>query len=49
LALLDIAPKPALAQMNREDAAQSWHWWFHRQRDLPELLIGADIPAYLNY
>ncbi|HEY3649749.1 MAG TPA: alpha/beta fold hydrolase, partial [Streptosporangiaceae bacterium] len=25
LALLDIAPKPALAQMNREDAAQSWH------------------------
>jgi haloacetate dehalogenase len=50
LTLLDI--KPTLHAFRRgtaETAAGHWHWLFHQRADLPELLVGSDIEAYLRY
>lgn len=30
-------------------ARDTWHWTFHLQPDLPELLAGANVRAYLDY
>jgi haloacetate dehalogenase len=50
LTLLDI--KPTLHAFRRgtaETAAGHWHWLFHQRADLPELLVGSNIEAYLRY
>jgi haloacetate dehalogenase len=50
LAVLDIVP--TLAAFTRGDvntARGYWHWLFHLQPDLPELLVGPQIDAYLRY
>jgi haloacetate dehalogenase len=50
VALLDIIPTRAL--FRRLDASLArgfWHWLFHLQPDLPELLVGPQVEAYLRY
>lgn len=50
LAVLDIIPTRAMWQrMNAEVGRGYWHWLFHLQPDLPELLVGQNIAAYLGY
>ncbi|MCX4098255.1 alpha/beta fold hydrolase [Nocardia sp. alder85J] len=50
LAVLDIAPTRAVWQrMDTLVARGYWHWLFHLQPDLPELLAGKDIAAYLGF
>jgi haloacetate dehalogenase len=50
LAVLDIVPTHALWQRwDTRLAASYWHWMFHLQPDLPELLAGKDIAGYLRY
>lgn len=50
LAVLDIAPTRAMWQRMDVDVAKAyWHWLFHLQPDLPELLAGQNIAAYLRY
>jgi haloacetate dehalogenase len=50
LAVLDIAPTRAMWQRLDTGVAQAyWHWLFHLQPDLPELLAGQNIAAYLGY
>ncbi len=50
LAVLDIVP--TLAMFTRGDVRTArgyWHWLFHLQPDLPELLVGPAIDSYLRY
>ncbi|RZQ64345.1 alpha/beta fold hydrolase [Amycolatopsis suaedae] len=50
LAVLDIIPTREM--WRRLDAGIGrgyWHWLFHLQPDLPELLAGKDVGAYLGY
>lgn len=50
LAVLDIMPTRAM--IHGLDASRTnsfWHWFFHAQPDLPELLVGPQIRAYLTY
>jgi pimeloyl-ACP methyl ester carboxylesterase len=50
LAVLDIAPTRAMWQRLDAGVAKAyWHWLFHLQPDLPELLAGQNIAAYLGY
>ena len=50
LVVMDIIPTHAMWQrMDVELARRYWHWLFHLQPDLPELLVGADPAAYLGY
>jgi pimeloyl-ACP methyl ester carboxylesterase len=50
LAVLDIAPTRAMWQRLDAGIAKGyWHWLFHLQPDLPELLAGQNIAAYLGY
>ncbi|ADJ42228.1 alpha/beta hydrolase [Amycolatopsis mediterranei S699] len=49
LAVLDIVPTRAMWQRLDVIAKPSWHWLFHLQPDLPELLAGQNIAAYLGY
>jgi haloacetate dehalogenase len=50
LAVLDIAPTRAMWQRLDTGIAKAyWHWLFHLQPDLPELLAGQNIAAYLGY
>ncbi|MEW2508071.1 alpha/beta hydrolase [Amycolatopsis sp. NPDC047767] len=50
LAVLDIAPTREMwRRMDTKLARSYWHWFFHLQPDLPELLVGQNIPAYLGY
>ncbi|MEU4674396.1 alpha/beta hydrolase [Amycolatopsis sp. NPDC023774] len=50
LAVLDIAPTREMWQRLDSDVAKGyWHWLFHLQPDLPELLAGSNIAAYLGY
>jgi haloacetate dehalogenase len=50
LAVLDIVPTREMwRRMNAETARGYWHWLFHLQPDLPELLAGQNIAAYLGY
>lgn len=50
LAVLDIAPTRAMWQrMDTEVGKAYWHWLFHLQPDLPELLVGNNIAGYLGY
>lgn len=50
LAVLDVVPTREM--FTRPDAAVArgyWHWLFHLQPDLPELLVGGNIEAYLRW
>lgn len=50
LAVLDIAPTRAMWQRLDAGVAKAyWHWLFHLQPDLPELLAGQNIAGYLGY
>ena len=50
LAVLDIIPTRAMFRGVNELIAQGyWHWFFHLQPDLPELLVGDRVELYLRY
>lgn len=50
LTLLDIAPTLHMFRSGTMDLAQGyWHWLFHMKDDLPELLVGPQIEAYLRF
>jgi pimeloyl-ACP methyl ester carboxylesterase len=50
LAVLDILPtREVWRRWNLDIARRYWHWTFHLQPDLPELLAGADVAGYLGY
>ena len=48
--MLDIIPTRAMWQrLDLMLARGFWHWLFHLQPDLPELLVGPQIETYLRY
>lgn len=50
LAVLDIVPTLAVFnQVSPANARSYWHWMFHLQPDLPELLVGSQIEVYLRW
>ena len=50
LVMLDIIPTRAMWQrLDLMLARGFWHWLFHLQPDLPELLVGQRIETYLRY
>ncbi|WP_179956812.1 alpha/beta fold hydrolase [Amycolatopsis anabasis] len=50
LAVLDIIPTREMwRRMDSEVGRGYWHWLFHLQPDLPELLAGRNIAGYLGY
>ena len=49
LAMLDLVPtREAMRTLDFNDAKRYWHWFFHLVPDVPEVLIGANIEAYIN-
>ena len=50
LAVLDIVPtREVFARADATVASGYWHGLVHRQPDLPELLVGPNIEAYLRW
>jgi haloacetate dehalogenase len=50
LVLLDIVPTlEVLRRMDVTLANGYWHWFFHFQPELPELLVGDKVSAYLEW
>jgi haloacetate dehalogenase len=50
LVLLDIIPTRAVwARLDDTLARGFWHWLFHLQPDLPELLVADRVETYLRY
>jgi haloacetate dehalogenase len=50
LAFLDIIPTREMFRMTDATTARGyWHWFFHLQPDLPELLVGQNVGTYLRY
>ncbi|TXN28365.1 alpha/beta fold hydrolase [Lacisediminihabitans profunda] len=50
LALLDILPtREVMAAVDVDSATRMWHWFFHRQPDLPEILLAGNTEPYLRY
>ena len=50
LAVLDVVPtREMFARADATVARGYWHWLFHLQPDLPELLVGPNIEAYLRW
>lgn len=50
LVILDVAPTLETFRHGTPETARGyWHWLFHLQPDLPELLIGANLEAYLRF
>ena len=50
LVVMDIIPtREVWRRMDVELARRYWHWLFHLQPDLPELLAGRDPGAYLGW
>ncbi|WP_225731152.1 MULTISPECIES: alpha/beta fold hydrolase [unclassified Nocardia] len=50
LAVLDVIPtREVWRLMNADIARRYFHWLFHLQPDLPELLVGQNISGYLRY
>ncbi|WP_232021379.1 MULTISPECIES: alpha/beta fold hydrolase [Pseudonocardia] len=50
LALLDIVPtRTVMNTFDRSSAAAMWHWFFHLQPDLPELLLAGNAEPYLRH
>jgi pimeloyl-ACP methyl ester carboxylesterase len=49
LALLDILPMRNIARtFDLNDAKNLWHWLFHLQPDLPEILLAGQVEQYLH-
>ncbi|MEV0403829.1 alpha/beta hydrolase [Actinoallomurus sp. NPDC050550] len=50
LVVMDIIPTREMwRRMDADLARRTWHWLFHLQPDLPELLAGANPGAYVRY
>ena len=50
VALLDIVPtRETFRRADATVARGYWHWLFHLQPDLPELLVGGKVEAYLRW
>ena len=50
LTVLDILPTLYAFRTGTPETSQGyWHWLFHLQPDLPELLVGPNVDAYLRY
>lgn len=50
LVVLDVVPtREMFRRLDASVASGYWHWLFHLQPDLPELLVGSNIRAYLEY
>lgn len=50
LAVLDIVPTREMwRRLDTGMARAYWHWLFHLQPDLPELIAGRDVAGYLRY
>jgi haloacetate dehalogenase len=50
LVVMDIIPtRETWRRMDADLARRTWHWLFHLQPDLPELLAGANPEAYVRY
>jgi haloacetate dehalogenase len=50
VSLLDIVPtREVIRRFDATLAGGFWHWLFHFQPDLPELLVGDRTRAYLEY
>lgn len=50
LVLLDILPTTeVLNSIDKDSAAVLWHWFFHLQPELPELLIASHLEEYLTF
>ena len=50
LAVLDVIPTRAMFdRLDAQLARGFWHWLFHLQPDLPELLVGDHVEAYLRW
>ncbi|TCO59900.1 alpha/beta fold hydrolase [Actinocrispum wychmicini] len=50
LAVLDIIPTREMwRRLDAPVARGYWHWLFHLQPDLPELLAGQNVAGYLGY
>ncbi|MEV0070879.1 MULTISPECIES: alpha/beta hydrolase [unclassified Amycolatopsis] len=50
LALLDILPtREVMTTYDRRSATAMWHWFFHLQPELPELLLAGNVEPYLNF
>ncbi|MFJ6079811.1 alpha/beta fold hydrolase [Streptomyces sp. NPDC092369] len=50
LAVLDVVPtREMFRRLDASVAPGYWHWLFHLQPDLPELLVGNNVRAYLEY
>jgi haloacetate dehalogenase len=50
LAVLDVVPtRETFRRVDATVARGYWHWLFHLQPDLPELLVGGNIEAYLRW
>ncbi|WP_326836872.1 alpha/beta hydrolase [Amycolatopsis rhabdoformis] len=50
LALLDILPtREVMSTVDRTSASAMWHWFFHSQPDLPELLLEGNVEPYLRF
>jgi haloacetate dehalogenase len=50
LTVLDIAPTRAMFHQPSPATARGfWHWLFHLQPDLPELLVGPRVETYLRW
>jgi haloacetate dehalogenase len=50
LVVLDIVPtREMFRRLDATTANGYWHWLFHMQPDLPELLVSRDVRGYLEY
>lgn len=50
LVLLDVLPtRVVMDTVDRHSASGMWHWFFHRQPGLPELLVAGNVEAYLRH
>lgn len=50
LALLDVLPtREVMNNYDRTSATALWHWFFHLQPDLPELLLRGNVEPYLRF
>jgi len=49
LVLLDVVPTRAMFRGDATVARGYWHWLFHLQPDLPELLVGDRVEEYLRW
>ncbi len=50
LALLDILPtRTVMHSYDRASATAMWHWFFHLQPELPEILLQGNAEPYLRF